>query len=173
VREAGKPKVLLVRLSSLGDVVLATAAVEALREDRPSAEVHVLTKRPFAGVFENHPGVSRVLAWEAGEGIFPVARRVRAGRYDCIVDLHRSLRTMGLRCLLRSGRWTSYRKGAVGRRLAVGLRRPALLGDAHVVDRYLAALAPLGVTARRRLPKVYPSNRDRDAVARLLGDAGW
>jgi heptosyltransferase-2 len=165
--------VLLTRFSSLGDVVLATAAVEALREDLPEAEVHVLTKPAFADVFRNNPGVARVMPWDPGDGMWVLARHIRAGGYDWVVDLHRNLRTTGLRALTPGVRWCGYPKGAWRRRFALWLRRPALLADDHVVDRYVAALAPLGVTAARRLPRVHPGEEDRARVRQLLLDAGW
>ncbi len=166
-------KVLLIRLSSLGDVVLATAAVEALRAGRPEAEVHVLTKPAFRDVFRNNPGVSRLVAWDPREGLGPLARRLRAERYDRVVDLHRNLRTWGLRLLVRGPGWDAYRKGALRRRAAVALRRPGLLDGTHVVERYVESLRRLGVGGPAPGPRVYPSARDRDRAEALLREAGW
>ncbi|MHB8764276.1 MAG: glycosyltransferase family 9 protein [Deferrisomatales bacterium] len=166
-------RVLLVRLSSLGDVVLATAAVEALRQDLPDAEVEVLTKPAFREVFAGNPGVRGLLPWDPGQGLGALARLVRTGGFDWVVDLHGNLRTRALRLLCPGVRWSGYPKGALRRRLAVALRRPGLLGDRHVVDRYLAALAPLGVSPARRLPRVYPGEAARAEARRLLDAAGW
>lgn len=165
-------KVLLIRLSSLGDVVLATSAVEALREDLPGVEVHVLTRPAFREVFEGNPGVARVWEWARGEGVASVACRVRTERYDWVADLHGNLRTRLLRLATPGVRWTAYRKGSLRRRLAVVLRRPGLLDDSHVVDRYLAALGPL-VSARRRLPRLHPSEAASQRAQRLLRAGGW
>lgn len=166
-------RVLLVRLSSLGDVVLATAAVEALRAERPEAEVDVLTKPGFREVFTNHPGVREVLPWDPAQGMLRLASLVWGRQYDWIVDLHRNLRTAMLRALTPGSRWSGYRKGALRRRLAVWLGRPGLLPGDHVVDRYLAALGPLGLPPRRYLPRLYPGDGPRSAIeGRLLG-AGW
>ncbi len=166
-------KVLLIRLSSLGDVVLATAAVEALRAELPDAEVHVLTKPAFREVFRNHPAVARCLEWEPGEGLAPLADRVRRAGYDRVVDLHGNLRTRALRALTPTVRWSRYRKGSVRRRVAVWLRKPALLDRTHVVDRYVRALAPLGVRPVRRLPRVFPAEADRGRAEALLRGSGW
>ena len=165
-------KILLIRLSSLGDVVLATSAVEALREDRPDAEVHVLTKPAFREVFWGNPGVAELLEWEPGDGLRALARRLRAEGYDAVADLHGNLRTRLLRFLIPGPRWTRYAKGSLGRRAAVGLRRPGLLGGAHAVDRYVAALEPLGVRPVRRLPRVYPGEAERGRARSLLAEAG-
>ncbi|GAB4265082.1 MAG: glycosyltransferase family 9 protein [Deferrisomatales bacterium] len=150
-------KVLLVRLSSLGDVVLATAAVEALNRLLPRAEVHVATRAPYAELFRAHPGVGRVITWDPAAGVAGLARAVRRGRYARAVDLHGSLRTLALRWLCRATPWSRYRKGAVGRRLAV--LSPAVarrLPPVSVVDRYLAALEPLGIRPRGVRPRLVP-----------------
>lgn len=166
-------KVLLVRLSSLGDVVLATAAVEALRQGRPDAELHVLTKPAFAEVFAGHPGVARVVAWPAGRGVADMARELGREGYDWVADLHANLRTRLLRLRLRGTRWSVYAKGSLRRRLAAAFHRPGLLEGRHVVDRYIEALRPLGVEPGRRLPRLEPGEAARAAARRLLGEAGW
>ena len=169
-------KVLLVRLSSLGDVILATSAVEALREDAPGAEVHVLTKPVFREVFRQNPGVSRVLEWLPADGLgplSPLSRLVRSEGYGWIVDLHRNLRTALLRAAVRGPRWRAYSKGTLRRRAAVWFHRPELLESAHVVDRYVAALRPLGVRPQRRLPRVYPDEAQRGQALETLALAGW
>lgn len=170
---ARRLRVLLIRLSSLGDVVLATAALEALGEDLPEAEVHVLTKPAFREVFEAHPNAAKVLQWGPGLGVGAVARELRRQRYDWVVDLHANLRTRLLRLALLGPRWSVYEKGALRRRLAVALRRPGLLGRRHVVDRYVGALGPLGVRPGRRRPRLAVGHSERQAAIRRLVAAGW
>lgn len=165
-------KVLLIRLSSLGDVVLATAAVEALREDQPEAELHVLTKPIFRAVFQGNPGVAAAVAWGPAQGLSSLARQLRSESYDWVVDLHGNLRTRLLRFLVPMPRWTRYAKGSLRRRVAVAWRNPAMLGEAHVVDRYVEALAPLGVRSIRRLPRLYPGDAERTCARSLLSEAG-
>ncbi|MFU8856521.1 MAG: glycosyltransferase family 9 protein [Deferrisomatales bacterium] len=166
-------KVLLIRLSSLGDVILATAAVEALCDDRPDAEVHVLTKPAFREVFQGNPGVAGLVEWEPAQGLTTLAQKLRAERYGWIVDLHANLRTHLLRLLVPGPRWTRYSKGSLRRRIAVALGRPGLLGASHVVDRYLGAMKPLGVRPLRRAPRMYPGDAERSRARWLLSQAGW
>ncbi len=166
-------KLLLVRLSSLGDVVLATAAVEALAAEAPGARVDVLTKPSFRPVFGGNRGVRRVLGWEAGRGVADLARELRREGYDGVVDLHANLRSRLLQLALPGPRWSRYAKGSLRRRAAVRLGRPDLLSADHVVDRYLAALLPFGVTGARHLPRVYPGGAERGRAEELLGRVGW
>jgi heptosyltransferase-2 len=167
------PSVLLLRFSSLGDVVLATAAVKALHEDVPQAEIHVATKAPFAEIFSAHPAVANVLALPPGGELRALDAKIREERYDWVVDLHGNLRTRWLRARIRGPRWSVYRKAALRRRVAALLRRPELLPAEHVIDRYLRALEPLGVSPLRRLPEILPRERDGEEPGRILDRAGF
>lgn len=167
-------RILLIRLSSLGDVILATAAVEALRQRWPSARISVLTKPEYRDIFGSNPGVYEVLEWAPAVAAGALAARLRRQRFDWVVDLHANLRSRWLRVLVPGPRWSVYAKGVLRRRLAVCLRRPDWLDPVHhVVDRYLAALEPLGVGAERQLPRLYPPLSARQRAAELLGGAGW
>jgi predicted lipopolysaccharide heptosyltransferase III len=83
-------KVLLIRLRSIGDTVLATPSVLALKRFLPKAEVDILVEDWVAPVLENHPHLDRVLVLERG-GIMTrarVARELRSANYDVVYNLH-------------------------------------------------------------------------------------
>lgn len=61
-----KPRVLVVRLSSMGDVVLATAALEPLRQ--AGYEISFVTKKAFAPLLKNHPALQQVYAYDSSGG---------------------------------------------------------------------------------------------------------
>lgn len=165
-------RVLLIRLSSLGDVVLATSAVEALRRDRPDLAVDVLTKPAFTALFETNPYVDRVIPWREGVSPVTMARELRAAGYELVADLHGNLRTRILRLFLR-GRWSVYPKGVLARRLAVLLRSTAVLKNApHVTERYAGALTPLGVKGAAS-PKLHLTEEVVEKAAARLKACGW
>jgi predicted lipopolysaccharide heptosyltransferase III len=83
-------KVLLVRLRSIGDTVLATPSVFALKRFLPNVEVDILVEDWVAPVLENHPHIDRVLVLERG-GLMTrahTARELRAANYDVVYNLH-------------------------------------------------------------------------------------
>ena len=136
-------KVLVIRFSSIGDVLLTTPVVRQLARNN---EVHVLTKAAYASLFIGNPHVSKVLRLEKGNSLPALANRVRSESYTAVYDLHRSWRSIGLRLL--SGHWFSptYRKGNWGKIWMV--KRPRMLSwpkadqylTKHVVDRYRATV---------------------------------
>ncbi|MDD5657036.1 MAG: glycosyltransferase family 9 protein, partial [Elusimicrobia bacterium] len=140
-------KILIIRLSSLGDVILTAPVYKNLKAHWPDCRVSVLVKPAFAGIVEGMAGVDEVIAFR---GLFDAARRIEAGGFTHLLDLHANLRSFLLRRLTAVPEVSVYRKDALARRLfvAFGLPSPAL--ERHNVERYLAALAPWGVPIRER-----------------------
>ena len=83
-------KVLLVRLRSIGDTVLATPSVLALKRFLPHAEIDVLVEDWVAPVLDDHPHISNVVVLERGGLIARarVAQKLRSARYDVVYNLH-------------------------------------------------------------------------------------
>ena len=87
-------KVLFIQTAFLGDVVLATAALEAWHAAHPEGRVEVLVRKPMDQLFVEHPWLSRVLAWDKrprvkGKDWRKLVREVRRARYGVVINLHR------------------------------------------------------------------------------------
>lgn len=158
------PKILIIRFSSIGDIVLTTPVVRCLKQQL-QAEVHFLTKKAFQGVLSAHPGISKVYAIEKKVG--EVLSQLRGESYDYIIDLHHNLRSWQVKWALRGVPSSSFDKLNFEKWLLVRLginRLPA----AHIVDRYLAAAAPLGVSNDGGgLDYFIPADQELDAAAWL------
>ncbi|HJU53742.1 MAG TPA: glycosyltransferase family 9 protein, partial [Pyrinomonadaceae bacterium] len=83
-------RVLVVRLRSIGDTVLATASLDALRRFLPQAQIDVLLESWVAPVLEGFDSVDNVITVERGSNSSRAraARRLRAARYDVAYNLH-------------------------------------------------------------------------------------
>lgn len=140
-------RILVVRLSSLGDVVLTGPVYKNLKAHWPDCRISVLVKPQFAPVLEGHPGVDEVIAFR---GLGDALGRIRAGGFTHLLDLHATTRSWLIRRLSGVPNQAVYRKDALARRLfvAFGLPSPAL--QRHTVDRYLEALEAWGVPAELR-----------------------
>src|SRR6476620_6841610 len=87
------PNVLAVRFSSIGDVLLITPLLRAIRRKYPAARVTVLTKQLHAPLLSHNPNLNRVISLDPGRSIRELARELRAERYSHLLDLHDSLRS--------------------------------------------------------------------------------
>ena len=134
-------KVLVVRFSSIGDIVLTTPVVRGLKKQL-GAEVHYLTKSNFQEVLASNPHIDQIHLLTANNWSAIVAQ-LKAEKFDYIIDLHHNARTLKLKLALGVKAY-SFDKLNIQKWLLVNLkidRMPAL----HIVDRYLACVKPLGV----------------------------
>jgi ADP-heptose:LPS heptosyltransferase len=135
------PKILVIRFSSIGDIVLTTPVVRAIKQQVPGAEVHYCTKWGFRALVEPNPYLDKIFFLR--DRLSPLIQELKAEQYDFIVDLHHNLRTRLIKARLgRPSR--SFPKLNKEKWLMVNLKVNRL-PDVHIVDRYLAAAAPLGV----------------------------
>lgn len=134
-------KILFVRFSSIGDVVLTTPVVRATKEQVADAEIHYLTKSTFESIIAPNPNVSKVFTIE--KSIEEVLPELKAEQYDWIIDLHNNIRTKGLKSKLRRPSKT-FRKLNWEKWLLVNAKINKL-PDVHVVDRYFETVKHLGV----------------------------
>lgn len=134
------PKVLIIRFSSIGDIVLTTPVLRCIRL-QTGAEVHFLTKESFRSVVEHNPHVGKVHTIR--KTVREVLPELKAEGYDFVVDLHHNLRSWQVKTALgvpsRSFDKLNWEKWLF---VNLGINR---LPPLHIVDRYLAAAAPLGV----------------------------
>lgn len=172
-------RIVVVRTSALGDTVLVTPVLRALKEKWPEAEIHFVTSGAFAPLFDDLPFVSKVWRWEPKgrhvglRGLSRFAREVRqAGPFDLALDLQNKVRTRLLLALLRPGKRFSFVK-----RKGIGALVKALLGKDPIVDRgpqitlYLEALSSLGLAPSRLLPEISLPETATAAADRLLEPA--
>lgn len=133
-------KILVLRFSSIGDIVLTTPVMRCLHQ-QVGAEVHFLTKQSFSGLIDPNPYVHRV--WTFKQEPDEVLELLRGEQFDWIIDLHHNLRTWRLKWQL--GRPSKpFQKLNVQKWLLVNLGINNM-PPVHIVQRYLQTVAYLGV----------------------------
>lgn len=134
-------KVLVIRFSSIGDIILTSTVLRCLKQQVPGAEVHFLTKESFRPLVEHSPYVDRVHV--LNDDLGQVLRALKQERFDQVIDLHHNLRTK--RVKLAVGRPAkSFAKLNFEKWLLVNFKKDRL-PRIHIVDRYMATVAHLGV----------------------------
>lgn len=132
-------KILIVRFSSIGDIVLTTPVITALKEADPSYIVHYLTKKSFSSILDNNPHIDRLFLMD--KHIDEVVEKLKEEEYDLIIDLHNNLRTRSLKSKLRRPS-RSFRKLNIAKWLLVNFKVNKL-PKVHIVDRYLDTVRDL------------------------------
>ncbi len=134
-------KILLIRFSSIGDIVLTSPIVRCLKK-QTGAELHYLTKAAFAAIVRPNPYISKIHTIQKRVGeVLPDLRREK---YDYLIDLHHNLRSLLIKINLPFVKSYAFKKLNVEKWLLVNLKINRL-PQVHLVDRYLTSVAPLGV----------------------------
>ncbi|HKS29117.1 MAG TPA: glycosyltransferase family 9 protein [Pyrinomonadaceae bacterium] len=171
-------KVLLVRLRSIGDTVLATPALHALRRFLPEAEIDILLEDWVAPVLEGFPDVSRVITVERGSvaARARVAKELRGARYDVAFNLHggttATLLTRASGARHRVG-YGSYRYSRLYNHAAPPANELWGKAATHSVEQQLALLGWTGVPVSDR-PRTHLAVTDkaRESIRERLRAAG-
>src|SRR5690348_9322284 len=91
-------KTLVIRLSSIGDVLLATPLVRSLRHTYPDATIDFCVFKEYAELLEKNPYISNVICVDRARPIAESKKQFRSDEiYDCVIDLHNNFRSRALR----------------------------------------------------------------------------
>lgn len=166
-------RILVIKWSALGDVVVASAAMEDLARAFPHAEIHLNTQPGCTRLFAHDPRFSEVWTIDVRSkkrrwaNSIAWMRKVRAGRYDLVVDLQRSDHSRFLLALLwLSGGAPRIRIGNLGGfpyTHQPGIRRPGT----HALPMMQSALQTIGIPTLTQHPVLYPAP-EREAFVRQL-----
>ena len=134
-------KFLIIRFSSIGDIVLTTPVVRCLRKKYPNAQIHFLTKVAFAPIAQANPNINKVFAIE--KSTKSVVEKLKKEGYHHIIDLHKNLRSK--KVIMALGvKATSFPKLNVEKFLMVKFKMNRL-PKIHIVDRYFEAVKSLAI----------------------------
>ena len=142
IQEINSLKFLIIRFSSIGDIVLTTPVIRCLRKKYPNSTIHYLTKKKFAGIVQSNPYLDKVLLLEEDFG--KTIQQLEIEEYDHIIDLHHNLRTLRMKNAMRETPFHSVNKLNIKKWIYTNFKINTL-PDKHIVDRYLATVRSLGV----------------------------
>lgn len=169
-------RILVIQTAFLGDAILTLPLIQVLKAHFGNAAIDVVVTPRAAGLFENHPAITRVLQYDKrGKdkgvgGFLRIQRKLLSAHYDLAIVPHRSIRSALLARMSGIPDRIGFGKSA-GRRLFTGVVR--YRGDLHEIERNLSLIEGLGLKSPgRELPSLYPSNDDQKVVDRLLAGAG-
>ena len=133
-------KILIIRFSSIGDIVLTTPVIRMLKK-QTGAKIHYLTKPQFKSILEHNPYIDEIITLPENESqLRPILKKER---YDIIIDLHRNLRSLRFSFNL-SKKVYRFNKLNFKKWLLVQFKYNTL-PEVHIVDRYLATCNKLNI----------------------------
>jgi ADP-heptose:LPS heptosyltransferase len=130
------PKILIIRFSSIGDIVLTTPVIRNLKLQLPSVEIHYCTKAAYKDILEHNPHISKIHYLE--KDLFGLIKKLREEKFDYIIDLHHNLRSRGIKISLGVKSF-SFNKLNLRKWIYVNFKIN-VMPPIHIVDRYMATL---------------------------------
>ena len=134
-------KILIIRFSSIGDIVLTSPIIRCLKEQLDQAEIHFLTKEKHKDLLRANPYIDHLHLYNSN--LSELIKQLQQENFDYIIDLHHNLRSHIIKQNLRTKAY-SLQKLNVKKWLLVKFKIN-ILPHVHIVDRMMDTVAPLGV----------------------------
>jgi ADP-heptose:LPS heptosyltransferase len=163
-------KILLIRFSSLGDIIMTTAMVRAVRLAYPQAKIDMVVRADFIDLIRHNPHLDDKIALSRGEGLkglWALRARINAEKYDLIYDAHRSLRTRLLMPFLQARYKRYFNKHYLRRALALTFKLP-LLAPVRFLEKFIEPLNDLGVVYDGKGPEMFLDEPTRAETSRKV-----
>lgn len=136
-----KIKYLIIRFSSIGDIVLTTPVIRGLKQQVDNAEVHFVTKRKYASIVRSNPYIHKV--YELNENMNDLLEELSKEQFDYIIDLHQNFRSNRIKSRLKVAAF-SFEKLNFRKFLLVQFKINRM-PEKHIVDRYLETISVFDV----------------------------
>jgi heptosyltransferase-2 len=135
-------KFLIIRFSSIGDIVLTTPVVRCLKTQLPLSEIHYLIKPKFKMVMEPNPYIDKIHVLQ--DDWKKMMEELRAEKFDYIIDLHHNLRTLRVKKDLKVPSF-SFNKLNIQKFIFTKLKWNVMPKHLHIINRYMETVKFFGV----------------------------
>ena len=147
-----QPKILVVRLSSLGDIVLSSPVYKNIKAAWPNARITLMVKPQFAQVLAGHPDIDEIMV--SKNNLWSDIRQIRAGHFTHFLDLHSTLKSMLLGFFSNIPHRARYDKNSLARRMLVKFHKNSPVLEKHTLEKYLEALKAWNIDIKYKEPKL-------------------
>lgn len=158
-------KILIIRFSSIGDILLTTPVIRCLKLQTDD-EIHFLVKKSFATVLQNNPYIDKKHLYENWDE--DLIQKLKSEKFDLIIDLHKNLRSRRFIWALNV-KSLSFDKINVEKWLKTALKID-VLPKLHIVDRYLNAVSKLGIVNDGKGLDFFLNETDEEELSGFLKD---
>lgn len=141
-------KILVFRLSSIGDIILTTALLRCLRNEFPHAQIDFVVKKQFAPILRCVPYISNVIELDTKQGfvgIESLKNQLHANHYDAMLDIHKNWRSFYIRKTINANCTYTFNKHVFRRWVLTTFHKDIYKEVRPVYLRFIDAAAPIGV----------------------------
>ena len=167
---ASNYKFLIIRFSSIGDVILTTPLVRCLRTKFPGAQIDFLVKKEFAVVLSGNPHINTIITFDKNDNRNELKRirmHIIFSRYSVVFDIQKNIRSMLICAGSRTG-VIGFSKKILARILLIRFKLNIYKEIKPVYLRYFEAVETLGVVYDGKGTEVFPSIEESDKISEIL-----
>ncbi len=169
-------KILIIRLSSIGDIILMTPLLRNLRRHFPEAQIDVVIKAVFADLLRHHRAINHlyeVVPERGSAGLNELGVTLRDQRYDVVLDIHKNFRSFQLARAAQAPLVLRHKKFLLRRWLFVQFKWNLLRDAPPIRQRYILAAAPLDVVDDGLPAEIFWTDNDERRAEATLRAGGW
>jgi len=160
-------KILVLRLSSIGDIILTQPVPRALKKKFPDAQIDFLTKPSYRGIVEAFDCIDNIYEWEDKKTAIKI---IRKNKYDLIIDLHSKLNTLIIKFLSGTKKLVTVNKRhwyrwALTKKL---IKQP----NQSMSSLFLKTLTKIGIESDDFVPALFPKEVLKSVIYKLYTDNG-
>lgn len=162
-------KILLIRLRRIGDVILTTPAISALRKSIPAASISYVVEKPYRELVEGNPNLGKVIILEKKQSLrdfLKLIRLIRKEKYDVVLDFHGGPRASLIALLSKAKLKVGYRIKYKNFIYHIKLPRSPKKGHIHSVENHINLVKALGVDVKS-LPPLYLPQAQKTEVEKV------
>lgn len=172
----GFKKILIIKPSSLGDVIHALPVAASLKSGIPDARIDWVVGSPFMDILEGNPDIERLIPFDRGllkggravSNLTAFLGELRRERYELVIDLQGLLRSALMAAACRAGRRVGFANAREGAPFFYTDKVPVPDVNIHAVDRYLLTLRHLGLNADARPQFKIHTGAEADSQAEAI-----
>lgn len=157
-------KILVIRFSSVGDIVMATPLLRVLHTNFPSSQIDFVVRNEYSELIRDNKNLNHIYEFDTKtgySGLRKLKNQIRMEHYDLVIDIHNSLRSRYLRWMLGAGDIVVINKRIIARTLLVRLKKNFYRNVISVVDRYIEPLHKYGIRNDDKGLELYVSEETR------------
>lgn len=158
--------IVIIRFSSLGDIILTTPVVASIRKKYPRANITFVTKDNFSDALEENPDINEIITLGKKQSILSLAKKIRVTltTIDLVIDLHSSMRSRLLKYFINVKEWRSFKKPYVRRFFLIYFKWNLLKTYPSVVERYALAADTLDILTQIRCTTIVPQKVESTGI---------
>jgi len=158
-------KFLVIRFSSIGDIILTTPVLRLIKNQIENSQVHFLTKIENISLINNNPNIDKIHVLN-NENYKKLLNELYNERFDYIIDLHNNIRTARIKKHLKIISFT-FKKLNIEKWLIVNFKYNKL-PNIHIVDRYVETLKAFGLKNDNNGLDFFIDNKDKYDITNLF-----